>query len=119
MGEPGLMSEFPAFQDQALKIVNDVVAKTLKDQGYAASKCAEWIDLINNHVLDQLRCVDTVVFTESPLLFIHLSIYISPNRDTSPNFKYIVNCLIVQKIGAGIHYEARAFFLCYLNKKTH
>jgi dynein light chain Tctex-type 1 len=77
------MSEFPALGDQALEIVNSCVNKVLKDQGYSATKCSEWIDTINNDALDQLRAL-------------------------SPNFKYIVNCLIVQKIGAGIHYESVA-----------
>lgn len=77
------MSEFPAMSDKVLAITSETLSEVLNEQGYASSKCADWIEQISNDILDKLR-------------------------NLSPNFKYIVNCMIIQKIGAGLHYESVA-----------
>lgn len=55
----------------------------LESKKYNPAKTSEWTDQMGNKILEKLR-------------------------DVSPYFKYVVSCVIVQKVGAGLHYESIA-----------
>jgi dynein light chain Tctex-type 1 len=77
------MSDCLVFGD-LIDDVNDkaqiAMSSVLENKQYSPSKVTEWIDQINGTCIEHLKKI-------------------------SPNFKYIVNCFIQQKIGAGLHYE--------------
>lgn len=52
----------------------------LEGKKYVPSKVPEWVDAINNEIVEE-------------------------TKKASPNFKYVVNCIIQQKAGAGLHYN--------------
>jgi dynein light chain Tctex-type 1 len=56
---------------------------TLDGKVYAVSKVSEYIDAIGASTLGELKLI-------------------------SSNFKYVVSCVIVQNVGAGLHYESVA-----------
>jgi dynein light chain Tctex-type 1 len=73
--------EFPQLSEVATKTALDVMFKILESKKYTASKTAEWADLIGNQIIEKMRA-------------------------TAPYFKYLVTCFIVEKVGAGLHYES-------------
>jgi dynein light chain Tctex-type 1 len=78
--------EFPPLSKSVHNIVYDVTSSVLEGRQYQAGKTSEWIESIGSTVLNQLK------------------------GNVSPNFKYIVSTIIVQKIGAGLHYESSALW---------
>jgi hypothetical protein len=78
MGEK--IYEFPQLSEKTNLIAIDSMRNTLESKIYLAGKSAEWIDQINGNVIERLRNI-------------------------SSNFKYIVSSTIIQKVGAGLHYE--------------
>lgn len=69
--------------------VNQLMFQVLESKRYTTSKTAEWTDMIGTRIIDQMRGI-------------------------APNFKYIVNVCLIQKVGAGIHSET----LSYWDSKT-
>ena len=64
----------------------EAMANVLEGNTYFAAKTAEWIDAIGTNLLVKLR------------------------DEVSPNFKFIVSSIIVQNVGAGLHYECAALW---------
>ena len=77
--------EFQKIKQSVDKIADDTLIKVLDSKKYSASKTAEWIDKIGSVMVPQLR-------------------------DLSPNFKYIISTVILQKTGAGLHSEVTGKF---------
>lgn len=78
------MSDIHEFQNMAEvtnSIASEVVQNVLESKKYIAAKSSEWVDEIGSQVIEKLKAV-------------------------SPNFKYIVSSFIIQKVGAGVHYES-------------
>lgn len=78
--------EFPPLCKTILPIAVDVMSSVLDGNTYSPTKTADWIDTIGSNLLVKLR------------------------DDVSPNFKFIVSSIIVQKVGAGLHYECAALW---------
>eukprot|EP01041_Mallomonas_annulata_P006108 gene6108-12367_t len=72
--------DFPAIQESANTIAQEVLAANMESKKYTPGKVPEWIETITTQCIERLR-------------------------ELSPNFKYVVSCIIVQKLGAGIHYD--------------
>lgn len=66
-------------EDISIKI-QTITSQILEGKRYSPSKVGEWIDMINNQIIELLKKL-------------------------SPNFKYLSNCIIHQKTGAGLHYN--------------
>ena len=77
--------EFKSIADMAYSIAAESVGNCLDGKKYTAAKVSEWIESIGGECLSRLRA-------------------------TSPNFKYIVNIAISQRVGAGLHMETCAFW---------
>ncbi len=71
---------FSELHDEITSKAHNVMSSVLENKSYNPAKVPEWIDGIN------MNCVDYL-------------------RKASPNFKYIVNCFIQQKVGAGLHFD--------------
>ena len=78
--------EFPQISKLVLPIAVEVMTSVLDGSNYSAAKTSEWIDSIGSNLLVKLR------------------------DEVSPNFKFIVSSIIVQKVGAGLHYECAALW---------
>ena len=78
--------EFPKLLNAVKTIANNVQQNVLDGRSFQATKTAEWIETICQQTL--IRCKENV----------------------SPNFKYVVSALIVQKLGAGLHFETSALW---------
>lgn len=78
--------EFPPLTKAAQQIATDVMNHVLEGRTYAAGRTQEWIDQICGQTLAQLK------------------------ESVSPNFKYVVSALIVQRLGAGLHYDSSALW---------
>ena len=78
--------EFPPLAKAAHAVAYDVMVAVLDGKSYAPQKTAEWVDTICQTTLTQLK------------------------ESVSPNFKYVVTGLIVQKLGAGLHLETAALW---------
>eukprot|EP01035_Chromulina_nebulosa_P009762 gene9762-13170_t len=75
--------DFPELVDLAQTTATDLMTQTLGNEEYTPNKCPDWIHNICESVIEKMRIA-------------------------SPNFKYLVSCIIVQKVGAGLHYESVA-----------
>jgi dynein light chain Tctex-type 1 len=75
--------DFGQLSDYVTKISIEMMSSTLESKRYNPIKVGEWIDTIGTKLVSSLR-------------------------DTSPNFKYIVNVVISQKTGAGLHCDTVA-----------
>lgn len=75
--------EFSQLSEFVNKTALDVMFKVLESKRYTPGKTSEWVDQIGNAIIDKMR-------------------------NTAPYFKFIVSSFIVQKVGAGIHYESIA-----------
>eukprot|EP01038_Epipyxis_sp_PR26KG_P006558 gene6558-9008_t len=73
--------DFPLLNEKVTSISLDTMSRVLDSSKYAPGKAAEHIDTISTTILDKLKNI-------------------------SGNFKYIVTCTIIQKVGAGVHYES-------------
>jgi hypothetical protein len=82
--------EFSSIADTASSVALEVMNKILEKNKYQPSKTSDWIDAIGSDVITEMRKV-------------------------SPNFKYIISCIISQKVGSGLHYESVIFNYFYLN----
>ena len=71
---------FSAIQQQATLTAQEILQQALESKKYSPGKATEWIDTITS------RCIEAL-------------------RGLSPNFKYVVSVIIVQKAGAGLHYD--------------
>lgn len=72
--------EFQKLKEFISSSGDETLKSILESKKYSASKTNEWIDKIGTNLISQLR-------------------------DASPNFKYIVSTVIMQKTGAGLHSE--------------
>ena len=72
--------EFQKIKENVNSIADDTLNKVLDSKKYSAGKTAEWIDKVGSLMIPQLR-------------------------DLSPNFKFIISTVILQKTGAGLHSE--------------
>jgi dynein light chain Tctex-type 1 len=77
--------EFSAISSNANQIAADMMRKHLDGKLYVPAKTSEWVDAIGNSIIEQMRTV-------------------------SPNFKFIVSTVIVQKMGAGMHSSSTSFW---------
>ena len=77
--------EFSAIAPQANSIAADAMRRVLDGKLYVPAKSSEWVEAIGNNAIEQLRGV-------------------------SPNFKFVVSCVIVQKVGAGLHSTCTSFW---------
>jgi dynein light chain Tctex-type 1 len=75
--------EFQQISKEVTTTAVEVMSQTLESKRYIANKTGEWIDSIGSNLVTQLR-------------------------ELSPNFKYIVSTVILQKTGAGWHSEVLA-----------
>ena len=75
--------EFPQLTELANTTAYDVMAKILESKRYDSAKTSEWVDRIGNGVIEKMR-------------------------KQAPYFKYMVSCFVVEKVGAGMHYESVA-----------
>lgn len=73
--------EFPQLSELATSVALDVMFKVLESKRYSAGKTTEWADQIGNNVIEKMRA-------------------------SAPYFKYLVTSFIIEKVGAGIHYES-------------
>ncbi|KAJ1417680.1 Tctex-1 [Ochromonadaceae sp. CCMP2298] len=73
--------EFPQLTEYATTVAMDVMQKVLESKKYTPAKTAEWTDSIGNGVIEAMRA-------------------------KAPFFKYMVSCFIIQKVGAGLHFES-------------
>lgn len=73
--------EFPQLSEVATKTALDVMFKVLESKQYSPSKTAEWADLIGNGIIEKMKGI-------------------------APYFKYLVTSFIIEKVGAGLHYES-------------
>lgn len=73
--------EFPQLSELATSTALDVMFKVLESKKYAPAKTAEWADQIGNGIIEKMRLA-------------------------APYFKYLVTSFIIEKVGAGMHYES-------------
>ena len=71
---------FNELQEEVGNKIQQITSQVLEGKRYSPGKVGEWIEVINNQIIDNLKKI-------------------------SPNFKYLSNCLIHQKTGAGLHYN--------------
>lgn len=75
--------DFPEIAASVQSIARDSLQIVLESKRYAPGKAQEWMDAVNATCMEKLKGV-------------------------SPNFKYISSCIIMQKIGTGLHYDCAA-----------
>lgn len=75
--------EFKDISHKVEQAAMKALTATLDGKVYAVSKVSEYIDAIGASTLCELKLI-------------------------SSNFKYVVSCVIVQNVGAGLHYESVA-----------
>lgn len=75
--------EFKDVSYKAEQAALKALTATLDGKTYAAAKVNEYIDTIGTNTLGELKLI-------------------------SSNFKYVVSCIIVQNVGAGLHFESIA-----------
>ncbi len=73
--------DFQVIAEISTNIANECIQSVLESNTYNPGKSSDWVDKIGSKIIDKLKLV-------------------------SPNFKYIVSCFIIQKVGAGVHYES-------------
>lgn len=73
--------EFPQLSEIATSTALDIMFKVLESKKYAPGKTTEWADQIGNGIIEKMRPI-------------------------APYFKYLVTSFIIEKVGAGIHYES-------------
>ena len=69
---------FSAISANCNSVATEMMKKHLDGKLYIPAKASEWVENIGASIIAQLKTI-------------------------SPNFKYIVSSVIVQKLGAGIH----------------
>ena len=77
--------DFSQLSDTTKSAAYEVLTDILESKKYNSNKTSEWIDNIGQTLVSHLR-------------------------DMSPNFKYIVSTAIIQKVGAGIHFETASYW---------
>jgi dynein light chain Tctex-type 1 len=75
--------EFSGIKNIGASTIKQILTRIIGTRKYNASKISEWTDEITSSCLDKMK-------------------------DISSNFKYIISCVIIQKKGAGIHFESAA-----------
>jgi len=75
--------EFKEVSHKVEQAALKALTSTLDGKTYAVSKVGEYIDTIGTNTIGELKLI-------------------------SSNFKYVVSCVIVQNVGAGLHYESVA-----------
>jgi dynein light chain Tctex-type 1 len=73
--------EFPQLTEVTTKTALDVMFRVLESKKYTPSKTAGWADMIGNGVIEKMRTI-------------------------APFFKYLVTCFMIEKVGAGLHFES-------------
>lgn len=73
--------EFSQLHDAARQAALDVLSRALEGKKYQTNKTKDYVEGINSSLIDKLTAL-------------------------SANFKYIVTSTMVQKVGAGIHFES-------------
>lgn len=73
--------EFPQLSEVTTRTALDAMFKVLESKKYTAGKTSEWADQIGNGVIEKMRSI-------------------------APYFKYVVTSFIIEKVGAGMHYES-------------
>ena len=73
--------EFPQLAEIATKTALDTMLKVLESKKYTPGKTTEWADMIGNGVIEKMRTI-------------------------APFFKYLVSSFIIEKVGAGLHFES-------------
>ena len=68
-------------QPNAEKLVYSEIQRVIGDSKYGQGKVKDWTEVINTNIVQELQKL-------------------------SPNFKYLVSTLIIQKCGAGMHLES-------------
>jgi hypothetical protein len=77
--------EFQVISRAALSAAKEAMAALLESKRYNPAKTSEWIEGIGGAVLAHMR-------------------------EAAPNFKFIVSVVLVQRVGAGLHYEMQSFW---------
>jgi len=77
--------EFNKLKEDVTGKADEILKSVLESSKYSMGKTSEWIDKINSEMISHLR-------------------------DISPNFKYIVSTVVLQKIGAGFHSEVTSYW---------
>jgi dynein light chain Tctex-type 1 len=75
--------DFPDIATGMQQIAKDSLGGYLESKRYAPTKVQEWMDAINTTCIDRLK-------------------------ELSPNFKFVSSCIIMQKLGTGLHYDCAA-----------
>ena len=73
--------EFPQLAETVTTLALDVMFKVLESKKYTPARTSEWADTIGNGIIEKMRA-------------------------TAPYFKYVVTCFIIEKVGAGLHFES-------------
>lgn len=77
--------EFNKLKEDVSSKADELLKTVLESSKYSSAKTTEWIDKIGSQMITSL-CT------------------------TSPNFKYIVSTVILQKVGAGFHSEVTSYW---------
>ena len=77
--------EFNKLKEDVSGKADEILKSVLESSKYSPGKTTEWIDKIGSQMISNLR-------------------------DISPNFKYIVSTVILQKMGAGFHSEVTSYW---------
>jgi dynein light chain Tctex-type 1 len=75
--------DFPEIAASVQAVARDSLHSVLESTIYAQGNVQQWMDTINSNCIEKLKGL-------------------------SPNFKFISSCVIMQKIGTGLHYDSAA-----------
>eukprot|EP00397_Hematodinium_sp_SG-2012_P030754 GEMP01032594.1.p2 GENE.GEMP01032594.1~~GEMP01032594.1.p2 ORF type:complete len:112 (+),score=25.23 GEMP01032594.1:16-351(+) len=79
------ITSFGGIQDDVKAAVEDVIRAVINDAPYNLTDVSSWVDDVSQQALEKLR-------------------------DLNSHFKYIVTTTIVQRIGAGIHFQSALYW---------
>ena len=72
--------DFPEIAGSVQQIATESLSSHLEGKRYTPIKIQDWMDTIN------MTCIERL-------------------KEISPNFKFISSCIIMQKLGTGLHYD--------------
>lgn len=94
--------EFRHVQEQAQAALEEACAKQLEGKSYDVKYQTRWTDVITQSAIDAL------VRHGAPWYQVKSSNH--PQQALSPNFKFMVSCLLLQKGGTRVHSETVVFW---------
>lgn len=73
--------EFTPLAEITTKVALEAMQNTLESKVYNAAKSSDYVEVIGSVIVERMKGI-------------------------SPNFKYVVSTFIIEKVGAGVHYES-------------